>query len=366
MPGVNGSDGNDGGEGTDGIGLEWIFATTASSTLPTSQYPANTWGYDTPSTAGGLRWYDGVRSNSINATTPYLWRAARRVMGQPIIGAAVAAAWGTPTLEARWAADGVDGADGTDGTVGEDGRSFEYVFTSYSSASIPSSRRPSNAWGYDTPSTAGGQTWYDDAPALTAARPHLHRAQREVFGTPARGAQIADLWSIPRVVGRFGEDGQDGDPGRDGTDGRDGVDGMDGGTNIPDGSIDTRELAPNAVSLGNYRGPFNTVSVGTNWTTIVTVPLITGVGDVVTVAAHCEVTDNRVTDWRIVVTRSGRITVLLQDEGGDDLGGRYNHATYMHGPTATGQSYSLQAKRRGNNNPTIGTNSYIQAFKLKR
>ena len=74
----------------------------------------------------------------------------------------------------------------------------------------------------------------------------------------------------------------------------------------------------------------------------------------------------RETDWRVVVTRSGVNIVLLQDEGGDDLGGRYNHATYQHGPTANGQSYSLQARRRGNNNPTIGNNSYIQAIKWAR
>ncbi len=111
------------------------------------------------------------------------------------------------------------------GVDGEDGQGWEYVFAATAGASVPSSQRPSNSWGYDSPGTRGGLTWHDGAPALSAAKPYLWRCARRVSGAPAGGAAVSANWSAPVIVGRYGADGTDG---IDGVDGIDGIDGGDG------------------------------------------------------------------------------------------------------------------------------------------
>ena len=134
----------------------------------------------------------------------------------PLTGAAVSDTWSTPVIVSRFGSDGFDGIDGADAV---DGNGVEYVFTVTSGASLASSRRPANSWGYDEPSTNGGQTWDDGAPNVTATNPYLWRSQRRVPGDPAVGTAVSDTWSTPVIVSRFGSDGTAGIDGTDATDG---------------------------------------------------------------------------------------------------------------------------------------------------
>ena len=239
-PDIVGSDGED---GVNAGGQEHVFAVTADPTISIAQRPDDDWGFDEPVIMGGLQWYDGAPSLTELAT--FLWRSSRKVFGQPKVGADVNALFGMPTIVGRYGLDGqpglegVEGADGSDGIVGEDGRAREYVFARNGSSSLSRSQRPSNAWGYDNPRSAGGLQWYDGAPNLTSRLSYLWRAERVVDGAPAFNAAIPALWTNFSVVGRYGDDGIDGDDGEDGLDGLDGSD-----ANLPSGIYDSLNLIP--------------------------------------------------------------------------------------------------------------------------
>ena len=134
-----------------------MFAATAAASVPSAKRPSNAWGYDSPATRGGLTWTDGAPN--LSDATPYLWRCQRKVPGGTANGAAVSDSWTSPTIVGRFGpagedgTEGVDGADGSDGTDGVDGQGIEYVFAATAAASVPSAKRPSNAWGYDSPAT---------------------------------------------------------------------------------------------------------------------------------------------------------------------------------------------------------------------
>ena len=218
-------------DGEDGAGNEWIFARTASPSIPStpgsSQLPLNNWGFDDfPQTVNGLTWTDG--GVGVTEALPYEWRAWRRVDGSPNTGDSVPYMWGMPAIIGRWADDGqpgLDGVAGADGVDGVDGN--EYIFHRSRSASIDNPLN--NNWGYDQPGTG----WDDGAPTLSDTYPYLWRAQRRV---PARtdgrrtevGDSVTDLWSMPSIIGRYGVQGDPGQPGLDGVAGADGVDGVDG------------------------------------------------------------------------------------------------------------------------------------------
>ena len=129
-------------------------------------------------------------------------------------GAAVSDSWTSPTIVGRFGpagedgTEGVDGADGSDGTDGVDGQGIEYVFAATAAASVPSAKRPSNAWGYD--SRPPGRSDVDGRPPnLSDATPYLWRCQRKVPGGTANGAAVSDSWSLPVISGRFGPAGTD-------------------------------------------------------------------------------------------------------------------------------------------------------------
>ena len=218
IDGIPGGDGEDGigFAGPDGIGVEYIFTAYSSASFPTAKRPLNSWGYDSPGTRDGQEWHDGAPN--IDSTVPFLFRSERAVPGSPAVGTAVVDSWSIPTIVGRFGNDGIAGIDGEDGEdgigfAGPDGIGIEYIFTAYSSASLPQSRRPTNTWGYDSPGTRGGQTWYDGAPNLTNDLPFLYLSERAVPGSPDVGTAVADSWSIPVIVGRFGIDGLDGEDG---------------------------------------------------------------------------------------------------------------------------------------------------------
>lgn len=205
--GVYGTDGVPGADGVDGYGREFIFAKTSTITVPTSQYPSNSWGFDDGGTRGGLTWTDGAPD--LDSDDPFLWRCERDVSGTPADGAAVTDDWSAPALVGRYGIDGVPGADGADAF------GIEYIFarTAGSVSSIPSSQRPSNSWGYDQPTTRGGLTWSDAAPGLTSSLQLLWSSQRRITGAPAVGDAVTANWTTPAIVGRYGEDGDPADIG---------------------------------------------------------------------------------------------------------------------------------------------------------
>ena len=140
--------------------------------------------------------------------------------------------------------DVVAGLDGTDGS------GIEYIFAATSTLTIDTADRPSNDWGFDTPGTDAGDTpltpsmlWFDGGADIGFGedKPYLWRAERNVPGTPAVGADVAaawvdtyqrsgrdtdtapaGAWKMPVIVGRFAVDGAQGPSGIDGADGDDG------------------------------------------------------------------------------------------------------------------------------------------------
>ena len=225
-------------DGADGTGKEYVFTRTAAPSVPPAARPSNDWGYDRPGTRGGLAWHDGAPA--LSESEPYLWRCERRVSGAPSGGDAVADAWSEPVIVGRYGpagktgatgprgARGADGSDGSDGMPGVDGAGVEYIFARTSAASLPRGARPSNGWGYDSPGTRGGLAWHDGAPALSESEPYLWRCERRVSGAPSGGDAVADAWSEPVIVGRYGPAGKTGAPGATGPRGIDGGDGSDG------------------------------------------------------------------------------------------------------------------------------------------
>ena len=192
--GAQGLAGVAGADGTDGNGVEFRFAVTTTATPPA--LPPFSLGFD----AAHTTWSDAAPA--IDNTNQFRWQIQRRVPGTPASTdvPSSAAGWGNwsmAVIVGRWGAGtpgdpgpaGAPGADGADGAAGEDGTGYEYIFTGYSAANLPSSRWPSNSWGYDSPASRGGQTWYDGAPTLTASAPYLFSSQRKV-------GRVSKCWCI--------------------------------------------------------------------------------------------------------------------------------------------------------------------------
>ena len=99
------------------------------------------------------------------------------------------------------------------GTKGDDGIGIEYIYTAFSSDTLPQSKYPDNAWLFDAPGTVDGQVWYDAAPNVTTANRYLFQSQRQVSGV----SNIAKSnWTQPKITGYFAADGLDGQDGGDG------------------------------------------------------------------------------------------------------------------------------------------------------
>ena len=198
----------EGADGTDGLGIEYIFTATATANLAANKRPSNTWGYDSGGTATGQVWTDGAPS--LTAALPYLWRAQRKISGAPNAGDSVSENWKMPAIVGRYGPQGAMGLKGIKGVDGVDADGVEYIFTATATANLAANKRPSNTWGYDSGGTATGQVWTDGAPSLTAALPYLWRAQRKISGAPNAGDSVSENWTVPVVVGRYGDTGAQG------------------------------------------------------------------------------------------------------------------------------------------------------------
>ena len=186
-----------GKDGSDGNGLEFIFAVYSADTIPASKRPNDLWGFDSPGTSDGLTWHDAAPD--VNDSNPFLFVAIRMTEGVPAIGSQVQGLWSLPSLIGRPAK----------GAIGR-----EFIFTAYSSDTLPADRYPSNDWGFDSPETVNGQTWQDGTPSGTSANPYIFQSSRRTVGQPSIGDTVTDNWSTPALISAFGEDGRDGDDGQ--------------------------------------------------------------------------------------------------------------------------------------------------------
>ena len=206
--GSDGRDGRDGRDGEDAHGLEFIFTVHSSNNLPSNRRPSNNWGFDRPGTINGQTWSDGFVQTT--ADNPYAFVSTRRITGSPSSGDVVIDNWTIPTVISHF---------GIDGLAGEDGEGIEFIYTVYSSNSLPSNRRPLNSWGFDRPGTVNGQRWTDGAQEVTDSNRYLLQSTRKIIGVPTAGDAVSDNWTVPVPISVKGLDGRDGEDGRTGTDG---------------------------------------------------------------------------------------------------------------------------------------------------
>ena len=215
--------------GEDGEAYEYVFARTATASLPANQRPSNDWLYASSGTVGGLQWV----GNNLGPTNvlPFEWQSRRSVPGAPEVGddvSGIKGDWSAPVIVLRFPVPGQPGLDGIIGADGADGVGLEFIFAATAGASIPVNARPSNGWGYDAPATVNGVAWKDAAPNLSASKPYLWRAQRAIIGAPNVGDLVAASWRTLALVGRYGVDGSRGLNGIIGANGEDGDPGARG------------------------------------------------------------------------------------------------------------------------------------------
>ena len=91
-------------------------------------------------------------------------------------------------------------ADPPAGADGEEGVGVEYIFASFANTdAVAASEKPSNAWAYDTPGTAGTTVWSDGTPSdVSDEKPFVRRAQRAVPGFPTKGDTRVALTATPK------------------------------------------------------------------------------------------------------------------------------------------------------------------------
>ena len=185
-----GEDGVAGASGEDGAGIEFIFATTSSTTPPAN--PSDTWGFDTPGIAA------------------YITHGKEAVFSR---GGNSVAANSRPSN--AW-------AEGTGGTV--DGRTWSPTIPSGSGTLWKAERDRGGAgrvWAAPARLTLVGSAssvWRDAAPTLSTGQ-YLWMAQRRTPGFPQVGQAVPGPFTSPRSISRQAFDGQDGDPGDPGTPG---------------------------------------------------------------------------------------------------------------------------------------------------
>ena len=95
-----------GADGSDAAGVEHIFSRTSEdvTSIPASQLPDDSWGFDAPEGRGGLTWTDGAPTLTSDLQT--LWRSDRDIFGAPVLGADISDAWSTPVVAGRYGDDG--------------------------------------------------------------------------------------------------------------------------------------------------------------------------------------------------------------------------------------------------------------------
>ena len=151
LDGIPGADGTDGLPGADGVGTEWVFARTNSATLPQSQRPDDAWGFDAPSTVGGLTWHDGALT--LDSNFQYLWQSQRRTHGLPADGTAVTDPWRPPVIVGRFGPQGIQGLQGIAGADGDDGEGLEGIYAVWNKDTLVPSQYPKDDWTYLSPMT---------------------------------------------------------------------------------------------------------------------------------------------------------------------------------------------------------------------
>ena len=97
--------------------------------------------------------------------------------------------------------------------AGVDGVGVEDIYAWYSSDTLPASKQPDNAWGYDSGGTSDGLVWSDAAGEGSKTNPWLHKWSRATEGTPAAGDPVDGQWYSNFIARVYGEKGDAGDKG---------------------------------------------------------------------------------------------------------------------------------------------------------
>ena len=216
----------DGEDGNEGIGVEYVFTSSANATGPAraEDRPLASWNYDAPAagsiTRGDYEYFDGTPTD-ISASRQFMVRFRRPVPGAPAAGADIGdVAWTQEAAVRVWGRDGQKGLDGTDG-VG-----VEYIFTSKADATVISGASlPDNDWNYDhdalrSPSgaTRGNQRYFDGTPPdVSSTRQYVIRFRRPISGAPAQNDDIGTVtWVQEAAIRSWGRDGTKGIDGAEG------------------------------------------------------------------------------------------------------------------------------------------------------
>ena len=212
--------GLEGTDGEEGIGVEYIFASsvTGDPISGSANLPDPDWDYDISALANGVRrgnatYYDGTPSN-VGPSRPFLIRFRRAVPGSPAQNEDI----GT----VAWIQENSIRSYGLEGTDGEEGIGVEYIFAS-SVTGDPisgSANLPDPDWDYDISALANGvrrgnATYYDGTPSnVGPSRPFLIRFRRAVPGSPAQNEDIGTVaWIQENSIRSYGLEGTDGEEG---------------------------------------------------------------------------------------------------------------------------------------------------------
>ena len=182
-----------GADGEDGVGVEYIFAVTATSARPEAAAgvdpPSSTFPYDQPTAP----YTDGL--TGLSANTPYGHRWRRPVQGAPSAGDTPNTAWVYDGIVAHWGPEGADG---------EDGVGVEYIFAVTATSARPEAAAgvdpPSSTFPYDQPTAP----YTDGLTGLSANTPYGHRWRRPVQGAHSAGDTPNTAWVYDGIVGRWG------------------------------------------------------------------------------------------------------------------------------------------------------------------
>ena len=220
-----------GTDGEEGIGVEYIFTSSATGNRITRQrdLPKRHWTYDNMPAAGmraqnnSNQWYfdgnppnnDATAAKNLSKSRPYLIRFRRSVPGQPTAGDSPLSDTNdnNSDFKAGWS-DWVQ--DAATLAIGEDGAGFELIFTRTATDTAPANPTPRNSDNtIDRTIPTGGKDfddsgyvptgWNDDPLEATTALPYVWYARRISTNGVWQAFSNAFRWAAQ------GQDGADGE-----------------------------------------------------------------------------------------------------------------------------------------------------------
>ena len=88
--------------------------------------------------------------------------------------------------------------------------------TEYTTETFPDRIKPLDSWGYNEATTVADIKWQTSTPDVSASNRFLYVSGRTTSGEPDDGAAVADTWSVPSIMSRWGPKGDAGAQGEEG------------------------------------------------------------------------------------------------------------------------------------------------------